>query len=189
MGINYIYSNELAAKCILLYGSSEQKSKYLNKISSGEIKACYCYSEPENGSDSARFNVLATKNSEMEYVINGKKSWVASFSNNPEKNDLVFIVICKSLDTDNKECLNAFLIEKLTEGVEMNKILSNNNGLNLYEINLNNVKVSKQHLLGSSGMGFEIANKVVENSRFLVGALCVGLLKDLLKETTSFYKL
>jgi acyl-CoA dehydrogenase family protein 9 len=191
LAVNYIYSNEIAAKCILLFGSSEQKSKYLNRISSGEAKACYCYSEPDNGSDPARFNVIATvdkssKNSEIDYVLNGKKSWIASLSNDPEKNDLVFIVICKTLESDKKECVNAFLIEKSTEGLEMSKIVSNNDGLNLYEVNLNNVKVSKRNLLGLPGMGFEIGNKVLENSRFLVGAICVGLLKDLLKETTSF---
>lgn len=95
------------------------------------------------------------------------------------------MVISKTLDQDSKS-LNAFLIDKNTPGLSVNKILSNQNGLNLFEIEFKQVNVTSESLLGVLGSGFDISNRLLENSRYLIGALCVGLLKNLYKETIEY---
>lgn len=82
--------------------------------------------------------------------------------------------------------LSAFLIDSSIPGVTFTKQLTNFNGLNLYEINFENVKLTATDLLGIEGSGHDISTKLCESSRYLVGALSVGLLKDLYKTTVDF---
>ncbi len=186
LGMSLIYNNEVAAKAILLYGSSNQKTKLLNRISSGDLKASYCYGEFGNSVDPFNFNTIAKFNSEDNtYTLNGKKSWISLIS---DEADSVFVVLAKSFSDNNEadSVLNAFVIDKAIKGVKISKQLANFNGLNLYEVEFENVKLTKDDLLGVEGSGHDISMKLSENSRYLVGAVCVGLLKDLLKTTVEF---
>ena len=79
-GINFIYGNELAAKAILMYGSAQHKANYLTRISNGQLKAAFCFSEPDNGYDVAKFKTWATPQADGSFVINGKKSWTTILS-------------------------------------------------------------------------------------------------------------
>ncbi len=184
LGIHLIYNNILAAKSLLMYGSLDQKNKYLKGISTGEIKACFCYSEKDNGVDEARFNVIAKFDTNQSlYILNGKKSWTSILTNDENnaniKNNAVFVVFAKtenlSTDLKSNNTLNAFLVDKNTRGLTIKKQLKNYNGLNLYEIEFNNVELSSDCLLGSTASGHEISNKISENSYYFVGALCIGL--------------
>jgi acyl-CoA dehydrogenase family protein 9 len=202
LGINLIYNNEIASKCVLYYGNKSQRDKYLPKLSSGELRLGFCYSEPDNGCDMANFNLISNienKNlpeEQQKFILNGKKSWVtlmATDQMNDEtiKSNLGLIVISKTLNTldddeDSKKSLNAFLIDANTDGIKINKKISNQNGLNLYEIEFKNVKIGNECLLGTHGSGFEISNKIIENSRYLVGAICISILKDFFKETINY---
>lgn len=193
LGISLIYNNEVAAKSILLYASAEQKDKYLKRIASGDLKACFCYSELDNGCDAVNFKTTARYNSqEKVYILNGSKAWVSMLSNEEDgmnvKQDSVFVVLCKTTNEniDEDASLNAFLVDKNTPGLIMNKQLSNFNGLNLYEIEFDNVILSEASLMGSEGSGYKISTKLNEISRHLVGAISIGLLKDLFKKTVEF---
>jgi len=162
-----------------MYGSLDQKNKYLKRIATGELKACFCYSERENGVDEVGFNVNAKFDPNQSlYILNGKKSWTSILTNDENiayiDNDAVFVVFVKTETEESNKTLSAFLVEKNTDGVTIKKQLKNYNGLNLYEIEFNNVKLSSDCLIGSASSGHEISNKIVENSRYLVGALCIG---------------
>jgi acyl-CoA dehydrogenase family member 9 len=189
-GINYIYNNELAAKSIAMYGSAQQKSNYLTKISNGELKTAFCYSEPDNGCDPARFQTRADEEKDGSFLINGKKGWVTLIPKikKDDKGDVLFVVFCKIYDKLDKDVasLSAFLIEKNTEGVVMKKKFSDSQEFDIYEVEFNNVKANSSSLLGSLGAGFDIATKLIENSYHLVGALCVGILKTALRDTVDF---
>lgn len=203
LGINLIYNNEIASKCILLYGNREQKDKYLKRLSSGDLKLGFCYSEPENGFDVANFDLISQIDNtslakdQQKYVLNGKKSWVTLIdtdqtNNKSIKSDLGLIVVSKTDnpkqwdDNDSKKNLNVFVIDANTSGIKFNKKYSSQTGLNLYEIEFDNVKVGNDCLLGELNSGFEITSKIIENSRYLVGAICVAILKDFLKETVAY---
>lgn len=195
IGMQLIYNNEIAAKSILTYGSLEQKNKYLKRIALGELKACFCYSELDNGVDESRFNVLSKlDDNQTGYILNGKKSWISMITNDEDNlhkdKDAVFVVFSRTNKSNNDEnndtALNAFLVESNTPGVTIKKQLTNYNGLNLYEIEFDNVKISNQNLLGTNDSGHEISNKIVENSRHFIGALCTGLIKNLFERTVKF---
>lgn len=194
LGMSLIYNNEMAGKAILLHASKEKKEKYLRRIASGELKASFCYSEFENGVDEINFNTISKYNAEEKvYTLNGKKSWVSLISTNKEttasnEEEAVFVLIAKSIDESDPDnsTLNAFLVEKNTPGVKLTKQLSNFNGLNLYAVEFENLKLTESDMLGVNGSGHEICTKLSENARYLVGAICTGLLKDLFKKTVDF---
>jgi alkylation response protein AidB-like acyl-CoA dehydrogenase len=148
-----------------------------------------------------------------KFILNGKKSWVCLLADETDadfiKTDTLFLVVSKTVnfneldeplreaginlaDTENlkkiatEKDLNAFLIPANTKGVIIKKQHSSNSGLNLYEIEFNNVEVDSSSLLGNVNDGFEISSTIIERNHYLVGAICLGLLKNLLKETVSF---
>lgn len=199
LGMSLVYNNEVAAKAILCYGSQEQKDKYLKMIASGQLRAGFCFSELNNGVDQANFYTIAKFNSNKKtYTLNGKKAWVSLFSNgdatnsDPTNSDSALVVLTKSVnsvgeDQDSESVsLNAFLVDSKTPGVKLSKQLSNFNGLNLYEVEFNDVELTESDLMGIDGSGHEIVSKINEGARYLVGSLCVGLLKELYKKTVEF---
>ena len=106
-----------------------------------------------------------------------------------ESNDAVFVVLCKTIheiESEENLELNAFIIDKNTPGLKLNEQLTNFNGLNLYEIEFENVKLTNSDLLGVAGSGHEISSKISEDSRHLVGAVCTGLVKNIFEKTVDF---
>lgn len=94
LAINLIYNNEIVAKAISSYGTAKQKADYLSRMSTGELRGAFCYAEPDNGSDTSRFETLSLKkDGSNRYVLNGKKSWVCLMTDKPDQ-DAVFLVVC-----------------------------------------------------------------------------------------------
>jgi alkylation response protein AidB-like acyl-CoA dehydrogenase len=216
LGISILYNNEIVTKSILVYGNQEQKNKYLKKMSKGELVGGFCFSELGNGQDTSRFTCKSTalgSSGKQTFLLNGKKTWICVLNDNSDidstADKLVLLVITKTVSNDefyepleeadinlaktehlkrfvSQTNLNAFIVDSNTKGVVIKKQHSNKNGLNLYEVEFNNVEVNQDALLGSMNNGFDIASKIIENSHYLVGAICLGLLKNVLQETVLF---
>src|SRR5690606_27184254 len=98
---------------ILYYGNDEQKNRYIPRLASGELKAAYCLTEPNSGSDANSGKTKATLNSEgTHYLINGQKMWITNggFAD-------IFIVLARIEDDKN---LTAFIVERNFGGISMN---------------------------------------------------------------------
>ncbi|MGZ3689591.1 MAG: acyl-CoA dehydrogenase family protein, partial [Bdellovibrionota bacterium] len=66
-------------KALLLFGTEEQKKKYLPRLASGELFACYCLTEPGSGSDAASIKTKATLSPDgKHWIINGNKLWITN---------------------------------------------------------------------------------------------------------------
>src|SRR5690606_10709308 len=99
---------------ILYYGNDSQKEKYIPKLSTGELKAAYCLTEPNAGSDANSGTTSAKLNPEgTHYIVNGQKMWITNggFAD-------IFIVFAKIDDDKN---LSAFIIERDFGGITMNR--------------------------------------------------------------------
>ncbi|CAG0911251.1 unnamed protein product, partial [Cyprideis torosa] len=97
---------------ILLYGTEEQKQKYLPKLSTGELIGCYCLTEPGAGSDANSGRTKAELTADgKSYKINGQKMWIS----NAGYAD-VFIVFARIEDDKN---ITGFIVEKGTEGLTL----------------------------------------------------------------------
>ncbi len=157
---------------ILYFGTEEQKQKYLPGLITGELKACYCLTEPGSGSDAlaAKSKAELTEDGK-HYVLNGQKMWIsnAGFAD-------VFIVFAK-IDGDK---FTGFIVEKdyegLSLGAEEDKM--GIKGSSTRQVFFENMKVPVENLLGEIGKGHLIAFNVLNVGRFKLGVASLGACKS-----------
>ncbi len=147
---------------VLLYGTEEQKSKYLSKIVSAEIKCSYCLTEPGSGSDAnaAKTKAIYTEDG-AHFILSGQKMWITNsgFAD-------VFFVFCKIEDDENLSCL---IVEKhwgVTLGEEEKKL--GIHGSSTRQVFFENVKVPVDNLLGERNKGFKIAMNALNAGRIKI---------------------
>jgi alkylation response protein AidB-like acyl-CoA dehydrogenase len=153
-----------------LFGTEEQKKKYLPRLLTGEIVGAYCLSEPGSGSDALGAKTRAVRQADGSFVLNGEKAWITNggFAD-------VYIVFAKVID-DTGEHFSAFIVERgfkgLSNGKEEHKM--GLHGSSTTPVILQDVRVPAENLLGEVGKGHKIAFNVLNFARFKLGAMCVG---------------
>jgi alkylation response protein AidB-like acyl-CoA dehydrogenase len=165
---------------IVYFGNEEQKQKYLPKLASGELKACYCLTEPGSGSDALGAKTRADLNADgTHYVLNGQKMWITNsgFAD-------VFIVFAQ-VDGDK---FTGFIVEKdmkgLSLGAEEKKM--GIKGSSTRQVFLENVNVPKENLLGEIGKGHLIAFNILNIGRHKLGIGSVGGAKEVLGHAARY---
>ena len=167
---SYSVNISLVAKTILKWGTEEQKKKYIPRIALGEIFGCYGLTEPDSGSDAASMKSTAEQDGDY-YILNGNKMWI-THSDQAE----VSIIFAKTDKDAGARGITAFLVDKGTPGFTPQPI-HEKIGLkaqNTGEINMDNVRVHKDTVIGPVGKGFAVAMSALDNARFTVAAGCVG---------------
>ena len=166
---------------ILYYGSEEQKEQYLPRLGTGELKAAYCLTEPDSGSDAnaAKTKAILTKDGK-HYVLNGQKMWIT----NGGFADL-FIVFAKIEDDEN---LSAFIVEKAFGGITMNEEEKKMGikGSSTRQIFFNDCQVPVENLLFERGKGFKIAVNILNIGRIKLASSTVGGSKAVASEAIRY---
>jgi acyl-CoA dehydrogenase family protein 9 len=162
-------------KALLLFGTEAQKRKYLPRLASGELVACYCLTEPGSGSDAASIKTKGTLSADGKYfVLNGSKLWItnggiASFMTIFAKTDIEEAGV-------KKEKVTCFILELPAEGVTAgpaeHKLGIRASWTNA--ITFENVKVPVENVIGEVGHGFKVAMGVLNHGRMGLAAGCVG---------------
>ena len=171
---------------VLLFGTEQQKQKYLPKLSGGEFVGAYCLTEPHSGSDAQALKTTAKLTEDGKfYVLNGQKMWIT----NGAKADL-FTIFAKIVDPDGSEHLSAFLVEAAFAGVshghEEKKM--GIKGSSTCAIYLDSVKVPVENLLGEKGRGHIIAFNILNLGRLKLGPFAVGGAKHVLAISARYAK-
>jgi len=153
---------------ILYYGTEEQRNKYLPKLATGELKAAYCLTEPDSGSDALAAKTKAVLSDDgKHYIVNGQKMWIT----NGGLAD-IFVVFAKINGTD----FTGFIIESgyegLTRGKEEPKL--GIKGSSTCQIFFENVKVPVENVLGEIGRGHKIAFNILNIGRIKLAAGVIG---------------
>jgi len=167
---------------IMLYGTEEQKKKYLPKLASGEWLAAYALTEPEAGSDANSGKTKAVLSEDGKYYkITGAKMWItnAGFAD-------VFTVFARIEDDKN---ITAFIIDKsnsegMTLGEEEDKlgIVSSSTR----QVFFNEVKVPVENMLGERNGGFKIALNALNVGRIKLGAACLDAQRRILTNSLVY---
>ncbi len=182
-GISLAYAaSGLGTIPIILFGTEEQKKKYLPKLAAGEMLAAFALTEPNAGSDAAAIITQAKKDGDS-YVINGTKQWI---TNGGEAG--IYTVICLTDPTRGARGSSAVLIEKDTPGFEFGK-KENKMGIrasSTRELIFQDCKVPTSNLLGREGMGFMVAMKTFDQSRPGVAAQAVGIAQGALDKAVDY---
>ena len=154
---------------ILYYGNDAQKQKYIPGMATGELKGCYCLTEPGSGSDANSGKTTAKLTEDgQHYVINGQKMWITNggFAD-------VMIVFAKIDDDEN---LTAFIVDGDSEGITKNpeEKKMGIKGSSTRQIFFNDVKVPVENLLYERGKGFKIAVNILNIGRIKLGGAVLG---------------
>lgn len=167
---------------ITFFGTEEQKAKYLPKLASAEWVGAYCLSEASSASDALNCKTRATLDAEgKHYILNGTKMWVT----NGGIAD-VYVVFAKV----DGEKFTAFIVDRnfagVTPGAEEHKM--GIRGSSTTPLNLEDVPVPVENVLGEIGKGHLIAFNILNMGRYRLGAGCVGGSKYLLSDAVKWAK-
>jgi alkylation response protein AidB-like acyl-CoA dehydrogenase len=164
-------NNSLVCYGIEAYGSEAQKEKYLTKLATGAQIGAFCLSEPEAGSDATSQATTAIDKGD-HYVINGTKNWIT----NGGRSD-VYLVIAQTDRDKGHRGINAFIVEKGTEGFHIGpkEDKLGIRGSDTHTLQFNDVKVPKENRIGEDGFGFKFAMKTLSGGRIGIAAQALGI--------------
>jgi len=185
LGVSTTYAaNALATYPLLLFGTEEQKKKYLPDIASGKRLAAFALTEAGAGSDASGIQTVANRDGE-EYVLNGTKQWITNAGEAE-----IYTVIAMTDKTKGPRGASAFIVEKGAEGFSFGKKESKMGirASTTRELIFENCRIPKDNLIGREGMGFIIAMKTLDNSRVGVGAQGVGVAQGAFEAAINFAK-
>jgi len=172
----------IGCKGLILFGSEEQKRRWLPKLATGELIAAFALTEPEAGSDAAAQKTTAVYDAATdEFVLNGTKQWI---SNGGFASFFTAFARDESLPAEEPHRkITAFVVTSdlpgLTRGKEENKL--GLKGSSTCQIHFENLRVPAANVLGERGQGFKIAVEVLNTGRTSLGAGCVGGSKAMIR--------
>ena len=183
LGVSTSYAaNALGTSPILLYGSDEQKKKYLPDIAAGKRLVAFALTEANAGSDAGGIQTTARLEGN-EYVVNGTKQWI---TNGGEAE--IYTIIAITDRAKGARGASAFIVEKGTPHFSFGK-KEKKMGIRASatrELIFDNCRIPKDNILGKEGMGFIVAMKTLDNSRTGVGAQGVGVAQGAFEEAVKF---
>ncbi|NMB25286.1 MAG: acyl-CoA dehydrogenase [Firmicutes bacterium] len=167
---------------ILLYGSHEQKARYMPDIASGKRLAAFALTEANAGSDVSSMNTTAVRDGD-DYILNGTKQWI---TNGGEAE--IYTVVAVTDKSKGARGSSAFIVEKGTPGLSFGK-KEKKLGIrasSTREVIFENCRIPKENLLGREGLGFIVAMKTFDKTRPGIGAQAVGIAQGALDEAVAY---
>jgi len=169
---------------IVLYGTEEQKEKYVPKLANGEWFGAYCLTEPGAGSDANSGKTKAVLSEDSSYyLISGQKIWIsnAGFAN-------LFIVFARIEDDKN---ITGFIVPNdpsngITLGEEENKL--GIHASSTRQVFFNKTKVPVDHMLAERGHGFKIAMNSLNVGRIKLGVACLEAQRRVIDNAVKYAK-
>ncbi|MDA8156222.1 MAG: acyl-CoA dehydrogenase family protein [Actinomycetota bacterium] len=183
VGVATTYAaNALGTYPLLLFGTDEQKKKYLPDIAAGKKLVAFGLTEANAGSDAGGIQTTARADGDY-YVLNGTKQWI---TNGGEAE--IYTVIAITDKTKGARGASAFVVEKGTPGFTFGK-KEHKMGIRASatrELVFEDCKIPKANIIAREGMGFIVAMKTLDNSRAGVGAQGVGVAQGAIDEALKF---
>ena len=163
-------------KGISLFGTDEQKERFLPDLATGRKLAAFALTEPEAGSDAYHLRSRAVEQADGSWVLNGEKRYIG----NGSRADVITTFARAEIDGEDRHI--ALLVEKGMKGLEVGERydtmgLQANDLRRLY---FKDVRVPSENVLGEPGQGFRVAMQILNNGRIGLGTGSVGGAKKLL---------
>src|SRR5580704_14213333 len=167
--------SSIGMKGILLFGTPDQRARYLPKLASGEMIAAFCLTEAGAGSDAASIRTRADKNADGSWTLNGEKIWIT----NGGIADL-YTVFARTTSAAGK--ISAFIVEAAWPGVSHghHEDKMGIRSSSTTTVSFVDVKVPEANVLDAEGKGFKVAMAILNNGRTGLGGGAVGGMKTLI---------
>jgi butyryl-CoA dehydrogenase len=179
----------IAAMCIYLDGTEEQKQTYLEPLALGEKMGSFALTEPGAGSDAAGVQTTAVRDGD-DYILNGNKIWIINGGIAE-----IFVVFAKTEPAKEQERgaqgITAFIVEKGTPGftVGRSEKMMGLRGVPVATLFFDDCRVPAANVLGGEetlNQGFVTAMKALDYGRLSVGAICLGVAQGALEAGVQF---
>jgi acyl-CoA dehydrogenase len=173
----------IGSQGLVMFGTDEQKQKYLPGIASGEIITSFALTEPEAGSDSANVQTRAIRDGDF-YVLNGSKRFIT----NANKAHLFTVMARTDPEKPGAGGVSAFLVERDLAGLSVGKPEKKmgQQGAHICDVVFDNVRVPVESRLGREGEGFKVAMQVLDRGRLHISAVCVGVAERLIADSVAY---
>ncbi len=177
-------AGSLAYTPIILYGTDEQKEKYLVPFTKRLAFAAFGLTEREAGSDAGGLKTKAIKDGD-HYIINGSKCFITNGGIAS-----LYVVFALTEPEKGARGMSAFIVPRETPGLSIGKEEDKmgHRASNTVELTFEDVKVPAENLLGKEGMGFIIAMKTLDQTRAAVGAAGVGVARAAMENAIEYAK-
>jgi acyl-CoA dehydrogenase family protein 9 len=171
-------------KGIHLFGSDEQKQRFLPDLASGRKLAGFALTEPNAGSDAYNIESRAVSRPDGSWVLNGEKRYIGNGGTGS-----VFTTFARC-EVDGKDTHIALILERKMKGFEVGERFDTMGlrGNDLRRLYFKDVRVPPENVLGEPGEGFRIAMDVLNNGRIGLGTGSVGATKGLLDRAIDHVK-
>ncbi|MGC2696273.1 MAG: acyl-CoA dehydrogenase family protein [Candidatus Angelobacter sp.] len=169
----------LGSGAISLFGTDEQKRRYLPRVARGSAIAAFAISEPDAGSDVAALQCAARLEG-PEYVLNGEKTWIS----NGGIADF-YLVFARTGENAGAKGITAFVVEAGSPGLEIAERIEVMAPHPLARLVFNDCRIPASQRLGESGHGFKIAMSTLDIFRSSVAAAALGFARRALHESLA----
>ncbi len=161
----------IGIKGIILFGTEDQRQRWLPRCASGELIGAFCLTEPGSGSDAQAMRSTAVPSADgSHYVLNGTKIWISNAGYAGVMT--VFAKVPVMVDGKEKQRVTAFIVDAKAPGISLGKV-EEKMGIKASDtrtVTFENVKVPKEDLLGEVGSGFKIALEILNSGRLGLAA-------------------
>ncbi len=177
--------NHLFAVPVLLYGTEEQKRKYVTPIARGEARGAHANTEPSGGSDVAGIQSKARKEN-GHYVINGRKVFISGAA------DADYLVVSARTSPPREDKrwwgITVFIVEKDTPGLKIGQQfrVMGMRGEQPYEVVLEDVRVPEENIVGPINEGFKVIVSTYDHTRIGIAAQAVGIAQATFEKALNY---
>jgi len=184
IGLSVAAHNSLCTNHILMFGSDEQKDRYLPKLASGEHIGAWALTEANTGSDAGNMQTTAVKDGD-DWIINGSKTFITHGLSGD-----VAVIMTRTGDSRTKNNSTAFIVDRNTAGFLAGK-KENKLGMRASEtaeMVFQDMRISDTQRLGEVGDGFKQALSILDGGRISIAALSLGIARGAFEAALKYSK-
>jgi alkylation response protein AidB-like acyl-CoA dehydrogenase len=183
-GLSYAAHCSLGTNPLLIFGSEDQKKKYLPKLARGEYIGCWALTEPGTGSDAAAQKTTAKK-AGKQWVLNGTKQFITNATHAD-----VSVIMAMTDPELGRKGISSFVVEKGTPGFYVSKVEKKlgMRGSPTASLTMEDCRIPEENLIGQVNDGYKQALKTLEGGRISIGALALGIAQAALDAALQYAK-
>ncbi len=175
--------SSIGMRGLLLFGTDEQKARWLPRLATGELIAAFCLTEPGAGSDAAGIRTTAVRDGD-DFVLNGEKLWITNGG------IADFFTVFAKTSFEGRGHITAFVVTRDMKGVSTgpHEDKMGIRASSTTTVVLEDVRVPAANVLGEVGKGFKVAMKILNSGRTGLGGGAVGGMKRLVELSVAHAK-